>query len=133
MSLDTILARGRAKAEERMKDQCVIRRAGVAEPLYVGKCEVMQKSGDPAEAQDEADAFALDNRLVLKLPMSVTGLTLGDEAELTQAPRDPDLVGRVLRVQGFGLGARTARRIFCTERTNTGVYLRGDADGEWTT
>ncbi len=131
MSLDIILARGRAKAEERMKDRCVIRRAGVV--LYPDqKCEVVQNS-DAAEAQDEADAFALDNRLVLKLPISVTGLRLGDEAELTLTPRDPELVGRVLRIQGFGLGPRTARRIFCTERTNTGVYLRGDADGEWTT
>jgi hypothetical protein len=132
VSLDTVLARGRAKAEERMKDRCIIRRAGVV--LYADqKCEVKQRTDDAAEAQDEADAYALDNRLVLKLPMSVTGLQPGDEAELTAAPRDPTLVGRVLRVQGFGLGARTVRRIFCTERTNAGVYLRGDNDGDWTT
>lgn len=133
MSLATALANARAAAERRMVDRCVIRRGATV--LYGGdgngKCEITQ---DPGEAQEEGDAYALDLRLVLKLPMSVSGLQRGDEATLTVSVHDQDLVGRVLRIQGVHHESHAkARELYCTERTNASVYLRGDSEGEWTT
>lgn len=133
MSLASVLARGRNAAERRMVDECVIRRAGVTEPVYAGRCEVTQSSDEGGEAQDEADAYALNLRLGLKLPISAMGLQLGDEAELTVSSRDPDLVGRFLRIQGLAHESNaTCRRLFCTERTSP-VYLRGGDERAWTT
>lgn len=127
MSLASVLARGRAAAERRMVDACTIRRGSTV--LYTGKCEVAQDEG---EAQEEADAYALDLRLLLKLPIAVTGLQLGDEATLDAAAHDPDLVGKVLRVQGLARESHaTCRRLFCTERTGS-VYLRGGDERSWT-
>ena len=127
MSITSVLARGRAAAERRMLDTCTIRRAGA--PVYTGRCEVAQAEG---EAQEEADAYALDLRLVLKVPVSAAGLELGDEATIDTAVNDPDLVGKVLRVQGLARESHaTCRRLFCTERTGP-QYLRGDDDRAWT-
>ncbi|MBM0275098.1 DUF6093 family protein [Micromonospora tarensis] len=133
MSLASVLARGRNAAERRMVDECVIRRAGVTEPVYSGRCEIKQSSDEGGEAQDEADAYALNLRLGLKLPIRAVGLELGDEAELTVSSRDPELVGRFLRIQGLAFESNaTCRRLFVVERTSP-VYLRGGDERAWTT
>lgn len=131
MSLASVLARGRVKAEQRMVDECVIRRPGVIDPIYAGPCEVLQDQG--GDAQDDVDAYALDLQLVLKLPIRAAGLQLGDEPELTASSRDPDLVGKLLRIQGLAYESNaTCRRLRCTERTSP-VYLRGGDERAWTT
>lgn len=127
MSIQSVLARGRRAAEARMTDRCTIRRGATV--LYAGRCEIAQDDG---VAREDGDGIALDLRLVLKLPMSVTGLRLGDEATMDASASDPDLVGRVLRIQDLAHESHaTARRLRCIERTAE-TYLRGDDDRSWT-
>lgn len=129
MTLAAVLARGRAAAERRMVDTCTIRRAGTT--IYTGRCEVVQDDG--GEAADDADTFAVNTGTRLRLPVSLTGLELGDEATIDASPRDPDLVGTVYRIQGIARETNaTARRVMVTERDG-GVYLRNGDDRDWTT
>lgn len=132
MSRARLLARGQAAAEAGMVDACTIRRVtavatdpdtGADTPTYlnpdpyVGKCRLQQGIAQAAE-QDVGEDFTLQLRLVLQVPVAVTGIEINDEVTIT-ASRDPDLVGRAFVVRDlFHKTDATARRIGVTERTD---------------
>lgn len=134
MSREAVLARGRAAAEAGMVDHCVIRRViarntdpdtGEITPQYLyphpyaGPCRIQQ---DKAQAQrhDVGEDHQLMLRLELQLPMSATGLEVGDEVTITAAAHDGDLVGRVLLISDLAHKTHaTARRVQCVERTGS--------------
>lgn len=132
MSASSLILRGRTAAERLMVDTCTIRRrgggstvdddTGVITPnrstVYTGKCRVQQQT---AQAQQETpgEDFQLLVRLEVQLPMSVTGVQVGDEIEVTASALDPDLVGQVFVVRDlFAKTHATARRIGVTRRTS---------------
>lgn len=130
-----LLGRARAFAEAGMDDTCTIRRrdqaADVTDPdtgqiteayvspdVYSGKCRVQQQE---AQAREEtaAEDFQLHLRLELQLPMSVTGLEVGDEITIMSSAYDPDLAGRRFLVRDlFHKTHATARRVSVAERTD---------------
>jgi hypothetical protein len=132
MSRASVTARGRTKAEEGMEDACTIIRIGdrvtdtttgeVTEPtttLYTGKCRVQQAKAD-ARAEDVGEDHLLMLRLEVQVPMSVTGLEVGDEITITAAAHDADLPGRVFLVHDLAHKSHaTARRVQCLEKTGS--------------
>ncbi len=134
MSRATVLARGRRAAEAGMTDTCTIRRVtgqttdevtGAVTPTYLspdpytGRCRVQQ-----AQAQAEQHTAGQDYQLLLhlevQLPISVTGLQVGDEVTVTAAVHDPDLVGRVFLIRDLmHKSAATARRVSVLEKTGS--------------
>lgn len=130
MTAATVLARGRAAAERNMVDTCTIRRRTgettdeygritptYGDPFYEGKCRV-QQAGAQASAQQPGEAYVLMLRLEVQLPMSVTGLEVGDEIGIVTSAHDPDLPGRTFLVRDLAHKTHaTARRVQCTEQT----------------
>jgi hypothetical protein len=131
VSRAAVLARARIAAEAGMADTCTIRRRtgettdeanGTITPtwasLYAGKCRVQQAQAQ-AEPRDAGEAHLLLLRLEVQLPMSVTGLQVGDEVTITAAAYDADLPGRVFLVRDLAHKTdATARRVQVTERTS---------------
>lgn len=131
MSRATALARGRAFAESGFEDACTIRRRTGTVPdrfsgetvttwddLYAGKCRVQQGIAQ-ADEQDAGEDYQLRLRLVVQLPVTVTGLEVEDEITVTAAAHDPDLVGRVFLVRDLMHKTHpTARRVGVVERTD---------------
>ncbi len=132
MNPSAVLARGRAAALAMMVDTCSIRRrtgettddnTGVItptydDPLYEGPCRV-QQTGTQASAQQPGEAYVLMLRLEVQLPMTVVGLEVGDEIEITASAHDPDLVGRTFLVRDLAHAThKTARRVQVTEQTS---------------
>lgn len=132
MTRGTVLARGRAAAEQGMVDACTIRRVasvttdpltGATTPtwtdLYAGKCRVQQHQAQ-AQREDVAEDHLLLLRLEVQLPMSVTSLEVGDEITMTSSAHDPDLPGRVFLIHDLAHKTEaTARRVQCVERTGS--------------
>jgi hypothetical protein len=130
MSRDSVLARAQAAAVLGMADTCTIRRlagsstdqdAGDITPtwtsLYAGKCRVQQRQAEAAQ-HDAGEDYQLLLRLTVQLPVTVTGLKVGDEITIT-ASRDADLVGRVFLVRDLAHKTdQSARRVGVTERTS---------------
>lgn len=129
MTRASVVARGRAAAELGMVDTCTIRRATGSTlddfsgetvttwtSLYAGKCRIQQGIAQAAE-QDVGEDYRLQLRMVLQLPIAVTGLDVGDEVTVT-ASRDPDLIGRAFLIRDlFHKTDATARRVGMTEGT----------------
>jgi len=129
MSRASALARGQAAALASMVDACTIRRrtgeatnpdTSVITPtwasLYAGVCRVQQSLAQ-ADQHDVGEDFQLRLRLVVQLPVTVTGLQVNDEITITSS-RDADLVGRVFLIRDlFHKTDETARRVGVTERT----------------
>jgi hypothetical protein len=115
-----------------MVDACTITRVGtrvtdtttgeVTEPtstLYTGQCRVQQKQADATEETVGEDRLLL-LRLEVQLPMSVTGLEVGDLITITSSVHDPDLPGRVFRVRDLAHKTHaTSRRVQCVEKTGS--------------
>jgi hypothetical protein len=133
VSRASALARGQVAAQLGMVDACTIRRAsdgGTTNPdtghptqaytqLYAGKCRVQQHQAT-ADRQDVGQDSLLLLRLEVQLPMTVTGLEVGDDITMTAAARDADLVGRVFRIHDLAHKTdATARRVQCIERTGS--------------
>src|SRR4051812_23622455 len=110
MVRDSALARGQIIALAGMVDACTLRRrtgettdptSGVITPtwsaLYTGPCRVQQSLAQ-ADQHDAGENYLLQLRLVLQLPVTVTGLEVDDEVTMTVS-RDADLVGRVFLVR----------------------------------
>jgi len=124
MSRDTVLARGRAFALAGMVDACTITRsangavdentgriARTEQTIYTGVCRVQNQ-----RAQSRAEEVGEDRALLLpmeiQLPMSVTGLCVGDQVTITASTNDADLVGRTFQVRDLAHKTEaTARRI----------------------
>jgi hypothetical protein len=131
MSRASVLARAQAAATAGMADACTIRRksTGTTDPdtgfptqpystLYAGACRVQQHQAT-ADQQDIGEDHLLLLRLEVQLPMTVTGLKVGDEITVT-ASRDADLVGRVFRIHDLAHKTEaSARRVQCVERTSS--------------
>lgn len=131
MSRVGALARGRAFAEEGMVDTCSIRRSTGStvddntgdesetwQSLYVGKCRVQQRTPG-AQQQTPGEDVQLMLSLELQLPVTVTGLRVGDEVTITASAHDPDLAGQVLLIRDlFAKTHPTARRVGVTRRTS---------------
>lgn len=128
--LTSVLEQGRAAAEARMIDGCVIVRpgppgvwdedTGVREPsvdlvVYTGKCEV-QVSQEIPETPTAGEHRHLQSTLTVKVPVAVTTVQERDRVTVVAAVMDPALVGRsgvvtsVLRKT-----AATARRLIVEE------------------
>jgi hypothetical protein len=132
MSRATALARGRLAAEAGMVDACTVTRVGtrvtdtttgeVTEPtstLYTGQCRVQQAQAQATEETVGEDHLLL-LRLEVQLPMSVTGLEVGDLITITASVHDPDLPGRVFRIHDLAHKTHaTSRRVQCVEKTGS--------------
>lgn len=130
MSRESVLQRGRTAALLGMRDACMIVRTGarttdpvsgdVTQPattLYTGQCRVKQAQAQ-AQREDVGEDHLLLLRLEVQLPMSVTGLQVGDEITITASVDDPDLPGRVFLVHDLAHATDlTARRVQVLERT----------------
>lgn len=131
MTARSVLARGRRAAEALMVDTCVIRRkvgptvdpdTGAEVPIYTevysGKCRVQSRNfatESPNAAGQRVDLYHLE----VQVPMSVVGVAVNDEVEITSSVHDPDLVGRRMRVQNlFHASHKTARRLQVEEVTS---------------
>jgi hypothetical protein len=132
MSRATALARGRLAAEAGMVDACTVTRVGtrvtdtttgeVTEPtstLYTGQCRVQQAQAQATEETVGEDHLLL-LRLEVQLPMSVTGLEVGDLITITASAHDADLPGRVFRIHDLAHKTHaTSRRVQCVEKTGS--------------
>jgi hypothetical protein len=132
MSAASALARGRAAVEALMVDACTVTRVGdrgtdtttgeVTEPvstLYTGQCRVQQAQAQATEETVGEDHLLL-LRLEVQLPMSVTGLEVGDLITITASAHDPDLPGRVFRIHDLAHKTHaTSRRVQCVEKTGS--------------
>jgi hypothetical protein len=115
-----------------MVDACTITRVGtrvtdtttgeVTEPvstLYTGQCRVQQAQAQATEETVGEDHLLL-LRLEVQLPMSVTGLEVGDLITITASAHDPDLPGRVFRIHDLAHKTHaTSRRVQCVEKTGS--------------
>jgi hypothetical protein len=132
MSVDALLARGRAAAERLMTDTCVIRRVtgtttnpanGQVTPTYAtvysGRCRLQQAA---PTAQDKTAGEAQREMVsrVLQLPvLTSAGVLAGDEATITECVQDPDMDERMLKVRGqHGKSQATMRRLLVEEATS---------------
>lgn len=135
MSRASVLARGRAAALAGMVDACQIRRItstvtnpetgqvtkvyGPPDPVYSGRCRVQQSLQAKARPETPGEAYVLMLRRELQLPMTVTGLKVGDEVTITASPHDPDLINRMWLIRDLmGKSEATARRIGVEEQTS---------------
>jgi hypothetical protein len=123
--------RRRLAAEANMVDACTIQRVtggstndttGVVTPtystIYSGKCRVQQvvPIAKPAHV---GEAAVWLQRLVLQVPMAVTGIASDDLVTITASLLDADLVGRTFRVRELGHKTHmTARRVQLEEVTS---------------
>jgi hypothetical protein len=131
VSRASVLARGRLAAEAGMVDACTVRRrtgtatdpdTGATTPtyasLYAGKCRVQQATAQAQQTEAGQD-YLLLLRLEVQLPMSVTGLQVGDEVTITASAHDADLPGRVFTVRDLAHKTHaTARRVQVIEKTD---------------
>ncbi|HEY9414789.1 MAG TPA: DUF6093 family protein [Pseudonocardia sp.] len=132
MGAQTALLRGRALAESRMWDACIIRRrtdasttddiTGVVTPVYTtvytGKCR-LQQSLAMGQRVESGQMSTVVERRELQLPVIASAaVRQDDEAEITVCQLDPGMVGRtfVLRDE-HGKSEATARRMTCEEPT----------------
>lgn len=131
MSRASVLARAQAAALAGMVDACAIRRvtgwttddfAGARTPTYlspdpyVGKCRVKQAQALP-ENHDAGEDYVVLSRLQLQIPVTATGIVVGDEVTITASAHDPDLPGKVFIIRGPAQGSEiSARRFEVTER-----------------
>lgn len=131
MSRASVLARGRVAAEAGMVDTCTITEDTVTSTnqdtgvqtistatIYSGPCRVQQHVPGGARPSDVGEAYKLMLRLEVQLPMSATGLRVGQKVRIDSSLSDPDLTGRVVRIHELAHKTdATARRIGVEEVT----------------
>ncbi len=127
MTIETVTLQGRSAAEARMTDACSIAHPGAAatfDPVtgtytdptatvfYTGPCEVQVSDGLTAQEGEAGGAELTVLRLMVKVPVEVTGVVVDDVVTITASLLDPDLVGRVFQVvAGHAKSFLTARRL----------------------
>ena len=130
MSRTSVLARGQAAALAGMRDACTVTRGGArttdangdvtqaTTTLYTGVCRVQQHQAT-ADDKNIGEDQQLLLRVEVQLPMTVTGLQVGDLITITTSI-DPDLPGRQFRIHDLAHKTdATARRVQCIERTGS--------------
>jgi hypothetical protein len=131
MSLESALARGRARTEQLMTDACTTRRrtgviyddaTGNTTPtwtaVYTGPCRMNQPNAQ-ASRSTIGEAAVLLQQPELHMPMSAPIHRPGDEITITASVNDPGSVGRVFLVRAVPAHSQaTARRYGVTERTS---------------
>lgn len=126
------LVRGRAAAESLMVDTCTIGRVvgQTTDPLtgavtdqvsnyYAGKCRFQTIGrGSQARPQDAGEDYMMLLRIEVQLPISVTGVEVGDIITCETSVHDPDLPTRRFRVRDlYHKSHATARRVQAEEVT----------------
>lgn len=131
MSAESATLAGRLAAERNMADACTITRetGRTTDPdtglttktmatLYTGKCRV-QQPGRMARPEQVGEAQVYQLLVDVQLPMSVTGLAVGDVVTITASSLDGDLVGRHFWLKDLAHKTHmTARRVGCEEVTS---------------
>lgn len=97
----------RAEAEALMVDSCTITRDGGAptfdpntgtytdpagSTVYTGACQVQLSDGLSARSSEAGGTELITSRVTVKIPVSATGVRVGDVVTITAATLDPDLV-----------------------------------------
>lgn len=133
MSAAETVAAGRALAESLMTDACEIRRPSTSSTelddatgeyvttpgalLYAGACRVVVPAA-VEQLHAAGEHVWTTQRAVVSIPVSVTGISVGDELVITAAELDAELVGVTYRVTAEHHATHaTARRLRCTEVT----------------
>lgn len=127
MSIDDVLARGRAAFEDRMRGTCTIVRPGQATSdddgtvttqdadIYSGKCYT-RYPGMAFETNREAQGITVvDSRVVVRIPFG-TKCRPGDVVTILTDPDNPQLVDCKYRVASIDDQSQaTAQRLLCTD------------------
>lgn len=131
MSVEIVVAAGRARAESIMLDSCTITRhtttftnpetgaqtKSVA-TIYTGKCRIQQQMPGSASPAQPGEAYLLMLQLSVQIPISVEDVQPGDIVTVTAASMDPELAGRTFRVQALAHKTHaTSRRLAVQEVT----------------
>lgn len=131
MSRDTVLARGRARAEKGMADTCLIQHetGGITDDLtgtvtptystvYDGVCRIQQREAI-GQRTESGEASVVVLRLELQLPVVASAaVARGDRVTITAAVNDPALIGRTFTVRDLAHKSEaTARRMTLEEVT----------------
>lgn len=127
MSLTTILAHGRAAANNRMMDACTIRHTtglttddkGDVTPVkvvvYTGPCRIKLAGNGSATDGGEVTVALLSPEVHVPV-VGTEAVVHGDEVTIDSALNDTALVGRTFQVIAKPVASeRTARRLSCEE------------------
>jgi hypothetical protein len=135
VSIDSVLAAGRAAAERLMTDSCRITRtsreaAGEFDPdtgrheqpdpddVYEGRCRVQVTDSLNAQTPDFGGRVVTVQKAVVQLPIGAADVQVGDVVEIKAAGSDPALVGRRYTVAASHAKTHaTARRVQVEEVT----------------
>lgn len=124
-----LVGMGRQAAEALFVDRCRIRRqtgtttdpdSGQTVPvysdLYTAQPVRIQTRGNWGERKDLGEAGVVELTVEVQLPVSVTGVGVGDRVEVTASQHDSDLVGRVFLLRDVVSKTHaTANRFMGTE------------------
>lgn len=127
MTLDSLLARGRAAAEALMTDACTVTRSGglvfdeeagddveTSETVYEGACRVQMTDSLDVSTSDFGGRAVNVTRVTVSLPMDANPPAPQDVVVITAATHDPQLVGERFVVKDYvGKSHATARRVEC--------------------
>lgn len=131
MSIPGARAAGQRLAEQLMVDTCRITRTtgttahdpvtGRVVPatstIYEGRCQVRVPTSTP-ETPESAGRTATVQDAIVKVPLAVTGVEVGDTITVLTATHDPELPGRTYRVSGTHAKTyATARKLAVEETT----------------
>jgi len=120
-----IIAAGRALAESLMLDTCTVKRPSAEttidpdtglptttwSTIYTGKCKIQSESVQSLNPKSGDHVYTVD-RWEVHLPVSATGVKVGDVVEITASPLDSVNVGRKFSVSGlFRKTLATAQRL----------------------
>lgn len=130
MSATAALVGGRKMAESLMLDTCAITRPGkpggidpdtglptpaAGVPVWSGRCKVQSASVEVLNPSSGAHTYSID-RLTVHIPVSATGVKVGDTLTITASPTDPAQADRIFRVTGlFRKTFATAQRLSVEE------------------
>lgn len=132
MSATSVTLRGQNAALAQMQDACTITRVtgqttnlqtgavtNTTSTIYTGKAKIQQLvSGGLARPASVGEAQVWQLPLHVHVPMTVTGVQVGDIVTVTASVLDPDLVGRSFWVKElFHKSYATARRLGLEEVT----------------
>jgi hypothetical protein len=120
-----MIAGGRALAESQMQDTSTIKRASdetTIDPstglptttwttIYSGKCKIQSDSVQAVNPTSGDHSYTVD-RLSVHVPVSATGVQVGDQVEITDSALDAANMGRKFRVASmFRKTFATAQRL----------------------